>query len=144
MLHRRHMITLTLAALAAPAKAQPYLAEGGVALRGYDPVAYFTHAEPRRGDPAISAQWGGATWHFTDIASRDSFLAAPDRFAPQYGGYCAWAAAQNYLAPVDPTQWQIVDGRLYLNASARIQRRWQRDIPGHIRRADANWADLRP
>lgn len=150
MLHRRHMMTLTLAALSAPllapvmARAEPFLTHDGVALRGHDPVAYFTDAAPRRGSADFAADWGGATWHFADAANRDRFLAAPDQFAPQYGGWCAWAAAENYLAPIDPAQWRIVDGRLYLNASARVQRRWERDIPGYIARADANWPGLRP
>jgi len=112
-------------------------------LRGFDPVAYVTDARPLRGDPALAADWGGGTWHFTTAANRAAFLATPGRFAPQYGGFCAWAVAQGYTAPIDPAAWRIVDDRLYLNANRSVQRRWERDIPGFIARADANWPALR-
>ena len=95
------------------------------------------------GDPAYAFDWDGKRWHFASAANRDAFAAAPAAYAPQYGGNCAWAVAEGYLAPVDPDAWAIVDGKLYLNANRRIQRRWERDIPGFIRRADANWPGLR-
>ena len=125
------------------AQAHSLFTDNGLALRGFDPVAYFTEGRPLRGDPAHAADWGGGTWHFANAANRAAFLAAPERFAPQYGGYCAWAVAQGYTAPIDPAAWRIVDGRLYLNANRSVQRRWERDIPGFITRADANWPGLR-
>lgn len=134
--------TLLAPALPVPARAQAVFAEGGLALRGYDPVAYFTEGAPRRGLEAYSTHWQGAEWRFASAAHRAAFVADPAAHAPQYGGYCAWAVAEGYLAPVDPEAWAIVDGRLYLNFNARIQRRWARDIPGFIARADANWPGL--
>ena len=115
-----------------------------VALQGYDPVAYFTDGAPRRGDVAHALDWNGRTWHFASAENRAAFAADPARYAPQYGGYCAWAVARNYLAPVDPTAWAIVDGKLYLNFDARIQRRWARDTAGFIAQANANWPALMP
>jgi hypothetical protein len=138
-LMRRRLFLLALAAVPATLSAQ---ALGEVALQGYDPVAYFTEGAPRRGLPEFDVVWEGARWHFATEANRAAFVADPAAFAPQYGGNCAWAAAHGYLADVDPSQWRIVEGRLYLNANARVQRRWERDIPDFIRAADANWPAL--
>lgn len=109
------------------------------AIRGYDPVAYFVESRPIKGDRKFSLQYRGVEWRFANAANRDRFAAAPERFAPQYGGYCAWAVAQGYTASVDPDAWRIVDGKLYLNYSAGVQRRWSEDIAGNIRKADGNW-----
>jgi hypothetical protein len=114
----------------------------GLALGGYDPVAYFALGAPRRGDAAIEAEWRGARWRFVSAAHREMFLADPDRYAPRYGANCAWAMAQGYLAPADPLQWRIVDGRLYVNYDAAVHRRWLRDVPGMISAADRNWPRL--
>ena len=146
MLNRRQFTLAAAAALLAPAlpaRAQAVFAEDGLALRGYDPVAYFTEGAPRRGLAEHAYHWQGAEWRFASAENRAAFVADPAAHAPQYGGYCAWAVAEGYLAPIDPNAWSIVDGRLYLNFSARIQRRWERDIPGFIARADANWPNLR-
>ncbi len=125
------------------AMAQDYFSRDGVALRGYDPVAYYTTGAPQPGDAAFAAEWGGTVWHFASAQNRDLFLSAPETYAPQYGGYCAWAVSEGYTAPIDPDAWRIVDGKLYLNANRRIQRRWEGDIAGHIARAEANWPKLR-
>ncbi len=128
--------------LPSTARSDAVLAEDGLALSGYDPVAYFTAGEPRAGDPAMHADWGGARWLFESAANRDAFLANPDAYAPQFGGYCAWAVAEGDLAPIDPEAWRIEGGKLYLNYSQRIQARWEADIPGNIARAEANWPGL--
>jgi hypothetical protein len=122
--------------------AAPYFTAKGVAIRGYDPVAYFTQARPVEGDAAITTVWEGATWRFATAEHRDLFIAAPTRYAPQYGGFCAWAAAGNYFAPVDPTAWRIVEGRLYLNYDKSVQRMWEKDVPGFVAKGDANWPGL--
>lgn len=138
---RRQLLCLALGAAVLPglSLAQPWLADGGMALAGHDPVAYFTEGVPRPGDPAIALDWDGVRWLFATEANREAFRADPAAFAPQYGGYCAWAMAEGYTAPIDPEAWRIVDGRLYLNYSRRVQSRWEDDIPGNISRADANW-----
>jgi YHS domain-containing protein len=124
------------AAAAAPI---PYFAENGVAIAGADAVAYFTEGAYVPGSADFTHAWGGATWHFASAANRDTFAAAPEDYAPQYGGYCAWAVSEGYTAPIDPTAWNVVEGKLYLNYDARIQARWSQDIPGHIARANGNW-----
>ena len=78
-------------------------------------------------------------WRFASAENRDLFLANPDAYSPQYGGYCAWAAAQGYTAPGNPKNWSVVDGKLYLNYNDKVQRDWEQDIPGFIAKADANW-----
>ncbi|KPQ05208.1 MAG: YHS domain [Rhodobacteraceae bacterium HLUCCA12] len=125
------------------ASAQAIFSDGGLALRGYDPVAYFVDGRARPGEPEWTAEWDGAEWRFSSADNRDAFVAAPEDYAPQYGGFCAWAVSQGYTAPTNPHAWAIVDGRLYLNVTRRVQRRWERDAQAHIARADANWPDLR-
>lgn len=114
----------------------------GTALGGYDAVAYHTTGDAVRGSESITVSHQGATWRFASAENRSLFEANPDAYAPEYGGHCAWAAAQGYLAQGDPQVWRIVDGRLFLNASQGINRRWLRDIPGFISQADANWPGL--
>ena len=114
----------------------------GVAIDGHDPVAYFEFGEPREGVPEHAFDWQGATWRFASAAHRDLFAADPARYAPQYGGYCAWAVAQGTTAGIDPEAWRIVDGKLYLNYSPKIQRRWAENVPGHIEAADRHWPRL--
>lgn len=110
-----------------------------LAVSGYDPVAYFTDNRPVKGDRRFSYDYQGAQWHFASAANRDRFIAEPTRYAPQYGGYCAWAVSEGDTASADPAFWKIVDGKLYLNYDAGVQKKWEKDIAGHIRKADANW-----
>jgi hypothetical protein len=131
-------LALALSSAARAATPEIY-AEGGIAIDGTDPVSYFTDGRPVAGSPAHALEWRGATWRFASAESRARFEADPEAFAPQYGGWCAWAVAEGYTASTIPDAWRIVDGRLYLNFSRGVQRRWERDIPGNIARADANW-----
>jgi YHS domain-containing protein len=112
---------------------------GNVALSGYDPVAYFTDGRPVEGRPEFELAWNGATWRFASAEHRDLFKAAPERYAPRYGGYCAYAVSQGYTASADPQAWKIVDGHLYLNYNREVQRTWEQDTPGYIAKADHNW-----
>ncbi|MEL6197848.1 MAG: YHS domain-containing (seleno)protein [Pseudomonadota bacterium] len=128
-----------LAAGRAGAATPPVFNAGGVALRGTDPVAFFVQGGPKPGRAAHAATWNGTTWHFESAENRERFLADPAAYAPQYGGYCAWAVSRGYTAPTVPEAWEIVDNRLYLNFSLGVRARWRRDIPGNIARANANW-----
>lgn len=128
---------LPVAAQAAPRVNKSFF--GGVALDGYDPVAYFTDGKPVAGRPEITREWNGATWRFASAEHRDLFTADPAKYAPQYGGYCAWAVSKGYTADIDPEAWRIVDGKLYLNYDREVQKLWEQDVPGNIRKADANW-----
>lgn len=127
----------------ATAKPLVFQTDEGVAIRGYDPVAYFVEGRPVKGDPAISADYEGATWLFASAANRDRFVAMPETYAPAYGGYCAYGMAQGGKVPIDPEAWKIVDGTLYLNVNRKIQGWWEADIPGFIAKADANWPTVK-
>ena len=140
---------LTLAAMAVfsvPANAQqskpPAVFTGlvkGVAVAGYDPVAYFTEKKPVQGKADITLEHDGATWRFASAANRDAFKTNPAKYQPQYGGYCAWAVASGYAAKGDPEAWTISGGKLYLNYNKSVQSNWEKDIPANVRKADANW-----
>ena len=116
--------------------------KNGIAIKGTDPVAYFTESKPREGSSEYTHEWDGVTWQFSSAENRDLFTANPEKYAPQYGGYCAWAVSQGSLAPIDPNSWAIVDGKLYLNLNEKIQAKWQKDIPGFIAKADNNWPQV--
>ncbi|OYU14489.1 MAG: YHS domain protein [Alphaproteobacteria bacterium PA4] len=109
------------------------------AISGYDPVSYAS-GKPLPGDPAIAHVWQGISWRFASAANRAAFIADPARYAPQFGGHCAWAASDGRLAKPDPTIWHIVDGKLYLNCSPAADAKWLADVPGNIARGNAFWA----
>lgn len=136
----QRLLVLVLAVVAIAAKAPIYTpAFSDVAMGGYDTVAYFTQGKPVEGKDAFSTTYKGATFRFSSAANLAKFKANPASYAPQYGGYCAWAMANGYTAKGDPKQWKIVGGKLYLNYNADIQSKWVKDIPGLIRKGDANW-----
>lgn len=112
------------------------------AIDGHDPVAYFTEGEPVKGSKEFTTEYHGAEFRFASQANLDTFLSDPERYAPQYGGYCAWAAAQNKTAPGKAQFWAIEDGKLYLNFSKKVQDDWNEDRDGFITKADENWPDL--
>jgi hypothetical protein len=127
------------AAPAAPRAPMVNVDSGGLAAQGYDAVAFFTEGKPVKGSPAHQLKWNGATWRFASRQALAAFTADPGRYAPQFGGYCAWAVSQHYLAPGDPSFWKIVDGKLYLNANARAKQLWEADRAAAIARGHANW-----
>ena len=113
-----------------------------IAVQGYDPVAYFTDAKPVKGTKEFATTWNGAEFRFASAANRDAFKANPEKYAPQYGGYCAWAVSQGYTAKGDAKHWKIVDGKLYLNYNTSVQKKWEGDFPGFISSANTNWPDV--
>ena len=132
----------SIAAAAAPAPAPApavYADAAGLAVQGHDPVAFFTQGKPVKGSASYELEWSGAKWRFASARSLAAFKADPPRYAPQFGGYCAWAVSQHYLAPGDPGFWKIVDGKLYLNANARAKLLWEADQAQAIARGHANW-----
>lgn len=124
---------------ASAAEDKIYQSYFGTAIDGTDPVSYFTEGRPVEGSSKYTHEWNGATWRFASEENRALFAANPEKYAPQYGGYCAWAVSQGYTASTEPEHWSIVDGKLYLNYSADVQARWVKDKPGFIAKADANW-----
>ena len=143
----RRAFLCSAAALAALGVARPALAghasiyylDAGVAIGGYDPVAYFTRKRAVPGSPAYALMWKGAIWQFASRRNRDLFEANPYAFAPQYGGHCAYGVAVGMVVSGDPTAWDIRDGRLFLTHSQVIHRAWKMDADAHIEDADANW-----
>lgn len=112
------------------------------AIRGIDVVAYFNlepGAKAVAGKDAHSYEWNGATWKFATEENREKFIEDPEKYAPQYGGYCAFAVSHGFTKPVNTNAWQIVDNKLYLNLSKGVRKKWAKDIPGHISSADNNW-----
>ena len=118
--------------------------EKGLAIKGYDPVAYFTDNKAMQGRAEFTHQWSGVTWNFISAEHRDAFKAAPEKYAPQYGGFCAFGVCmKNAKFPTDPTAWKIVEGKLYLNYNKQTQDAWTKDpLPATISKGDANWKTL--
>lgn len=146
MLTRRLLLTSLAAAPAAALFTRPAMAaepsvfsHRGVAIRGADPVAFFTQMEPVEGSADHAVMWEGATWHFASAENMEMFMADPEAYAPQYGGYCAYAMSKGYVATSVPEAWTIHEGKLYLNYSVNVRQVWLEDVPGNIALADANW-----
>jgi YHS domain-containing protein len=112
------------------------------AINGYDPVAYFTASKAVMGKDAHSLDWMGAKWKFASQGNLDLFKANPEKYAPQYGGYCAYGVAQGYLVKVEPDQFTVRDGKLYLNYDAEVQAKWLKDPAGYIKTADTQFPIL--
>lgn len=136
-------VSLSIAPAASAGKAAVYTGTfSNLAIQGHDPVAYFTDGEPTKGQKAFATLYNGAEFRFASKANLDTFLADPDKYAPQYGGYCAWAIADGKFAKGDANHWAIVDGKLYLNYNKSVQNKWNADRSGFIEKADAIWPDV--
>ncbi len=141
---RATLALIGAAAVATPAfAAQPEVfSHGGAAIRGIDPVAYFDLNGPVQGNAAHSFSWKGADWHFSSAENKALFAADPASYAPQYGGYCAYAVSKGGTASTDPTAWTVHENKLYLNYPPTVLDLWRRDIPGNISKANNNWPDV--
>ena len=117
--------------------------DDGVAILGYDPVAYFTESRPIKGKPEFVYEWEDAIWHFANAKHRDLFAGSPEKYAPQYGGHCSMALSQGGIKVVNPEAWMIVDGKLYLSFSKKGREKFNQDISGNIKKANENWAKVR-
>mgnify|MGYP001080757759 CR=1 FL=1 len=113
-----------------------------IAIEGYDPVAYFIEGKPVEGKADFSFQWMDAKWYFSSQKNRELFIESPEKYAPQYGGYCAWAVSNGNTASIDPEAWKVVEGKLYLNYNLKIQSRWEKDAASNIEKADQHWPQL--
>ena len=146
MLTRRQTLILTASGIGALAmkpsfamSKSPVYIKDGVALGGTDPVGYFTDAAVVPGSAEHALEHDGAVWHFASAENKAMFMGDPEKFAPRYGGYCAYAVSKGGIAPTDPEAWTIHEDRLYLNLSLKVMGFWREDIPGNISKADANW-----
>jgi len=147
MINRRALgLGLCASAISAPVFAEPAKVNSGffngLAIHGYDVMTYWNNGDPQEGDRDIRATYKGVDWVFVSESNRAAFLKDPEKYAPQYGGYCAYAASQNAIADVDPLAWRIWEGKLYLNYDIRVRRTWAGDIDGNIAKADAYWPGL--
>jgi YHS domain-containing protein len=116
----------------------------GVAIKGFDPVAYFTVGKPTKGKAAHTVKYKGAEWRFASAENKALFEANPAKYEPAYGGYCAYGVAQGYLVKIEGDSWAIRDGKLYLNYDKGVQRRWARDPGGYIKTANGKWTRIKP
>lgn len=121
---------------------EPEVFQNPVAINAIDPVGYFDQEKPVPGSSIHTFNWRGTTWHFASKANADRFAQTPDAYAPEFGGYCAFAASRGYIAPTIPEAWSIYGGKLYLNASLRAQELWRKDIPGNIAKGLNNWPGI--
>lgn len=111
----------------------------GVAIKGYDPLGYFDWNMPVKGQEEFEYEWKGAKWRFSSMENLERFRANPEKYAPRYGGYCAYAVSRGTTADIDPEAWTIVEEKLYLNLNKKVQKLWRRDIRESIRKGDENW-----
>jgi YHS domain-containing protein len=136
------LLSLLLLLFSLPVRAESDIYTGyfsDLAISGYDSVAYFTEGKPVEGNDKFSLNYKGAQWQFSSQANLEAFTLAPDKYAPQYGGYCAWAVAHDNTAKGEPDQWYIHEGKLYLNYNADIREKWLKDKEALIKQADTNW-----
>lgn len=136
------LLTIGWDARPAAAETPPVYLVKGVAVGGYDPVAYFTEKKPVKGNPAIALEHEGAKYFFASEEHRELFKKEPNKYLPQYGGYCAWAVSQGSTAKIDPTAWTVHDGRLFLNYNKSVKGSWDKNLAQHIAKADANWPKI--
>lgn len=120
-----------------------YYNPDGVAINGYDPVAYFVDHAAVKGVKQFSYSWQGTEWHFKNQANLDAFKADPEKYSPQFGGYCAYGASEDHKSPTEPAAFTIVNGKLYLNYNLKVKELWMKDTNGNIRKAEANWVTLK-
>ena len=145
MLTRRALMTLAAALIAVPGYAadlkesEIYTDMEGRALKGYDAVAYHLVRKAVKGSEEFSLEWKGAKWWFSSAENRDKFQADPERWAPQYGGYCAWAIAKDRTAPINPEIFRIFDDKLYLNLNMKVHKEWLDKRHAFIAKANEKW-----
>jgi YHS domain-containing protein len=133
----------TLAFAAAAADRMPVnLEKNGLALQGYDPVAYFSENKPVKGQAEITATHNGATYRFASKDNKAAFESSPDRYEPAFGGYCGYGVSVNKLAPIDPTAFQLIDGRLVLQYDHDTLEHFNKDQAGNLKKAEMNWPGL--
>jgi len=136
------VIALVFVAGAARAEKPEVYAANGAAIGFFVQVAASTEKKPVKGNPQFSFAWKGATWHFASAANRDTFQADPAKYAPQYGGYCAFGASEGYAVKTEPDAWSIVNGKLYLNYNTTVRTKWSENTNERIQRADKNWPEI--
>ena len=142
----KSMITLFLSCLTfvtAYAQQSVTFIKDGKAINGYDAVAYFTESKPVKGNDKWVYEWDKASWYFSSQKNLELFKADPVKYAPQYGGYCAYGLSNGYKAPTEADAWTIDNGKLYLNYNLDVRKEWNKDREARIRKADKNWPAIK-
>jgi YHS domain-containing protein len=140
----KHLLLLLFLLSALNSESQTvYFSESGTAIRGYDPVAYFSDRKPVKGSKEFTVSWAGADWQFKSKENVKLFQENPEKYAPQYGGYCAYGVSEGHKSPTDPDAFTIVEGKLYLNYNLKVKELWTKNISGHIEKAEKNWPGLK-
>lgn len=134
---------LLWAALHVQAQKSEIFVKDSIAVKGYDVVAYFTQSAPVKGNPEFVQVWKGGKWYFANRENREAFKASPEKYAPQYGGYCAYGTADGHKAPTDPDAWTVSDGKLYLNYNKKVMETWRKDQANFIEKANKNWPTVK-
>ena len=137
------LISVTMITVLCVAQKSPVFIHSSKAIRGYDPVAYFTEGKPVQGKEDIMYKWNNATWYFSSQQNLDLFKANPEKYAPQYGGYCAFGLSNGYKAPTDADAWTIDNGKLYLNYNKDVKEEWNKERKQRIEKADKNWPEIK-
>jgi YHS domain-containing protein len=132
-----------LSFLACSAQKSQVFQTGDGAIRGYDPVEYFKEKTAVKGMKQFSYSWNGAEWHFVSDSNLLQFKASPEKYAPQYGGYCAYGLSEGHKAPTEPDAWSIINGKLYLNYNQKVRDLWRKDHQEKIDIADKNWPNIK-
>lgn len=142
---RKVLLSLLLLGISMPLLAKDAISTSAFnnrAISGYDAVSYFSESGPVKGSRKFKTNYMDAEWRFATQQNLDTFLQAPEKYAPQYGGYCAWAVSNGSTAKSDPLQWHIHEDKLYLNYNADIKSKWETDKLNHIEQANKNWPGL--
>jgi YHS domain-containing protein len=122
---------------------QEIYSKANQAISGYDPVAYFKESKPVKGTDQFSYVWKGGVWNFSSQENLDAFKSTPERYAPQFGGYCAYGVADGHKAPTSPDAWTIVEGKLFLNYNKDVRELWSKDQRNFIKKANENWPEVK-
>ncbi len=136
-------IFLLLVAISPAFSQKEVFTKSSLAIQGYDPVAYFKESKPVKGKKEFSHSWKGAVWNFSNAQNLADFKTDPERYAPQFGGYCAYGVADGHKAPTAPDAWTIVDNKLYLNYDKSVRDMWNKSQSAYIKKANDNWAEVK-
>ena len=136
------LLLLVLTGVAWSQQSPVFVTDNG-AIHGYDPVAFFKEQQPVLGSKQISVEWNGASWYFVNEENKTAFVNDPEKYAPQYGGYCAYGTAEGHKAPTQVDTWSIVNDKLYFNYNRQVQKKWKKYQSELIRKADANWPTVK-
>jgi YHS domain-containing protein len=140
---RLFLFIMLISAVTVHAQKAEIFQKDGAAIRGFDAVAFFIEGKPVMGEEKISYEWKGARWLFSSSANMESFKNDPEKYAPQYGGYCAYGIADGHKAPTEADTWTIIDDKLYFNYNRKVKEMWRKNTKGFIEKANANWPELK-